>query len=67
VAEPDGTIGENPLDAPAPRAMIELKEVTKYYPGSDIPAVAELTLDIPEGEILVSWARPGAANPPPCA
>jgi ABC-type proline/glycine betaine transport system ATPase subunit len=53
VAEPDGTIGENPLDAPAPRAMIELKEVTKYYPGSDIPAVAELTLDIPEGEILV--------------
>ncbi|HSL58406.1 MAG TPA: ABC transporter ATP-binding protein [Acidimicrobiales bacterium] len=33
--------------------MIQLEGVTKYYPGSPEPAVAELTLDIPEGEILV--------------
>jgi osmoprotectant transport system ATP-binding protein len=37
----------------APRTMIRLEEVEKVYPGSEDPAVAGLTLDIPEGEILV--------------
>ena len=33
--------------------MIELQGVGKVYPGSDIPAVADLDLSIPKGEILV--------------
>jgi osmoprotectant transport system ATP-binding protein len=33
--------------------MIRLQEVTKAYPGTAEPAVAELTLDISRGEILV--------------
>lgn len=34
-------------------SMIYLDRVTKVYPGSDVPAVEELTLDIRKGEILV--------------
>ncbi len=33
--------------------MIELRELTKIYPGTDIPAVESLTMDIPRGEIVV--------------
>jgi osmoprotectant transport system ATP-binding protein len=33
--------------------MIHLERVTKVYPGTNAPAVEELTLDIFEGEILV--------------
>ncbi len=33
--------------------MIELKEITKQYPGQAMPAVEELSLSIPEGEICV--------------
>lgn len=33
--------------------MIRLENVSKVYPGSDVPAVESLSLDIPEGEILV--------------
>ncbi|MCL8024150.1 betaine/proline/choline family ABC transporter ATP-binding protein [Nocardioides bruguierae] len=35
------------------QAKIHLDRVVKKYPGSKVPAVEELTLDIPEGEILV--------------
>jgi osmoprotectant transport system ATP-binding protein len=34
-------------------AFIRLENVTKVYPGTDEPAVAELNLAIPKGEILV--------------
>jgi osmoprotectant transport system ATP-binding protein len=34
-------------------AMIELERVTKRFPGSDTPAVDELSLAIPEGELVV--------------
>jgi len=34
-------------------AFIRLENVTKVYPGTDEPAVAELDLGIPKGEILV--------------
>jgi len=34
-------------------AKIHLDRVTKTYPGTKVPAVAELTLDVHEGEILV--------------
>jgi osmoprotectant transport system ATP-binding protein len=37
----------------APRTMIELEGVGKVYPGTTEPAVADLFLQIPEGEILV--------------
>ncbi len=43
---PDGSITE-------PKAMIQLQGVGKIYPGSTVPAVADLDLHIPEGEILV--------------
>jgi len=33
--------------------MIELKQVTKQYPGQAIPAVDQLSLSMPEGEICV--------------
>ena len=36
-----------------PDAMIRLDGVGKTYPGSTVPAVESLTLDVPEGEILV--------------
>lgn len=50
-ARPEPSLG---IDREPPhRAMIQLEEVTKYYSGTTEPAVAELTLDIPEGEILV--------------
>lgn len=35
------------------RSMIRLEGVSKVYPGTTVPAVEELSLDIPEGEILV--------------
>ena len=41
------------LEDDAPPAMIELQGVGKIYPGSDVPAVADLDLNIPKGEILV--------------
>ncbi len=34
-------------------SMIHLDRVTKIYPGTDTPAVEELTLDVHKGEILV--------------
>lgn len=34
-------------------AFIRLENVTKVYPGTEAPAVAELDLSIPKGEILV--------------
>lgn len=34
-------------------ALIQLRQVSKKYPGSDTPAVADLSLDINRGEILV--------------
>ncbi|MBF4161551.1 ABC transporter ATP-binding protein [Nocardioides acrostichi] len=34
-------------------SKIHLDRVGKTYPGSKVPAVEELTLDVPEGEILV--------------
>ncbi|MBW3579288.1 MAG: betaine/proline/choline family ABC transporter ATP-binding protein [Actinobacteria bacterium] len=33
--------------------MIRLEQLTKSFPGQDEPAVAELDLDVPEGEIVI--------------
>jgi osmoprotectant transport system ATP-binding protein len=40
------------MSEPAPDAMIRLESVSKHYPNGTV-AVAELSLDIPEGEICV--------------
>ncbi len=40
------------MTAPGP-AMISLEKLTKRYPGQTEPAVRELDLEIPEGEIVV--------------
>ena len=37
----------------SPPAAIELRDVTKTYPGSDTPAVDGLDLDVPTGELVV--------------
>jgi osmoprotectant transport system ATP-binding protein len=36
-----------------PETMIRLEELTKIYPGTSVPAVDKLTMDIPRGEIVV--------------
>jgi osmoprotectant transport system ATP-binding protein len=33
--------------------MIEFKQVSKTYPGSDNPVVTDLSFEVPEGEICV--------------
>ena len=38
---------------PAERSMIHLEAVTKIYPGTEVPAVEALTIDVPKGEIVV--------------
>ncbi|CAN5721167.1 betaine/proline/choline family ABC transporter ATP-binding protein [soil metagenome] len=38
---------------PGREAMIRLEELTKRYPGQPEPAVDHITMDIPEGEIVV--------------
>ncbi|MEX2625850.1 MAG: betaine/proline/choline family ABC transporter ATP-binding protein [Ilumatobacteraceae bacterium] len=43
--------GSTPTDAP--ESLIRLEGVGKIYPGTTVPAVAELDLDIPRGEVLV--------------
>ena len=35
------------------RVMISLEELTKHFPGQAAPAVDQLSLDVPEGEIVV--------------
>jgi osmoprotectant transport system ATP-binding protein len=37
----------------APETMIRLEQLTKIYPGTSVPAVDRLTMDIPRGEIVV--------------
>jgi osmoprotectant transport system ATP-binding protein len=39
--------------APAGRPMIRLEHLTKTFPGQQRPAVEDLTLDVPEGEIVI--------------
>jgi hypothetical protein len=39
--------------ANAPEIMIRLENLTKVFPGQEAPAVDDLSLEIPEGEIVV--------------
>jgi ABC-type sugar transport system ATPase subunit len=44
-------------------ARIELNHVTKRYPGG-VPAVNDLSLDIPDGEFMVLVGPPGSSPSP---
>ena len=44
---------ENTGVANAPEIMIRLENLTKVFPGQEAPAVDDLSLEIPEGEIVV--------------
>ena len=46
-------------------ARIELDHVTKRYPGG-VPAVNDLTLDIPDGDFMVFVGPRARASRPPC-
>ena len=37
----------------APQPMIRLEGLTKVFPGQQTPAVDHLSMDIPEGEIII--------------
>jgi osmoprotectant transport system ATP-binding protein len=43
----------DPSVPPSSDAMIRLDQLTKVYPGTSVPAVDRLTMDIPRGEIVV--------------
>jgi osmoprotectant transport system ATP-binding protein len=43
----------NSTNGSAPEAMIRLENLTKTFPAQDEPAVEELSMEIPEGEIVV--------------
>ena len=45
-----------------PRAIIELKDLTKRFPGQKGNAIDELTLDIPEGEIVIFVGPSGSGK-----
>jgi hypothetical protein len=50
--------------------MIEFRQVSKTYPGSDDPVVKDLSFEVLEGEICVRsvfwWDPVAAARPRPC-
>ena len=49
----DGLTAAQTMDQSDLKTMIRLEGVSKTYPGTSVPAVADLDLEIPEGEILV--------------
>ena len=46
----------------APEIMIRLENLTKVFPGQEAPAVDELSLEIPEGEIVVCVGPSGCGK-----
>lgn len=46
-------MSEQTAASPAVDAAIELRDVTKVYPGSTVAAVDRLSLDVPAGELVV--------------
>ncbi len=47
-------------------ATLELRNVSKQYPGAAAPAIADLSLEVEAGEICVLVGPSAAARPPPC-
>jgi osmoprotectant transport system ATP-binding protein len=50
------------LDGPAEAPSVVFREVTKRYPGADVPALAELDLEVPGGEICVFVGPSGSGK-----
>jgi osmoprotectant transport system ATP-binding protein len=50
------------LDATAEAPSVVFREVTKRYPGADEPALAELDLEVPSGEICVFVGPSGSGK-----
>ncbi len=50
------------LDGPAEAPSVAFRRVTKRYPGADEPALAELDLDVPGGEICVFVGPSGSGK-----
>jgi osmoprotectant transport system ATP-binding protein len=50
------------LDGPAEAPSVAFRQVTKRYSGADEPAVAELDLDVPGGEICVFVGPSGSGK-----
>jgi len=46
----------------APAAPLELRSVTKRYPGQAVPAIAELSLEVPAGEVCVLVGPSGSGK-----
>ena len=49
----------------ASAAVLAFHETTKVYPGRRTPAVSNLSLEVPAGEICVLIGPRAAARPPP--
>jgi osmoprotectant transport system ATP-binding protein len=50
------------LDGPAEAPSVAFRRVTKRYPGADEPALAELDLEVPSGEICVLVGPSGSGK-----
>jgi ATP-binding cassette, subfamily B, bacterial len=53
---------EHPVDLPAPRGDLRLEGVTFTYPGSDRPALDDVSLDIPAGTTLALVGQTGSGK-----
>ena len=61
------TTAQNEGPSAYPRAAsLELRNVRKHYAGAAQPAIADLTLEIPAGEVCVLVGPPAAARRPRC-
>jgi osmoprotectant transport system ATP-binding protein len=56
IARPEGSSGF------APAAPLELRHVTKRYPGQAAPAIADLSLEVPAGEVCVLVGPSGSGK-----
>jgi osmoprotectant transport system ATP-binding protein len=61
VTQSDTAQSEGP-SAFAPAAPLELQQVTKRYPGQRDPAIAELSLEVPAGEVCVLVGPSGSGK-----
>ncbi|GLZ50483.1 ABC transporter ATP-binding protein [Actinomycetospora sp. NBRC 106378] len=53
---------EHPVDLPTPRGDLRLEGVTFTYPGSDRPALDDVSLDIPAGTTLALVGETGSGK-----
>ena len=54
--------GEGPLSSPQAAATLELRNVSKQYPGQRQPAVGDLSLHVPAGEVCILVGPSGSGK-----